>query len=156
MANYLPEAGGWISEFIHFLSLLVECEMQTISSSIWTRVFCVYDYHYTVAHPYSCMTIYIYIYIYKCVGVILLFCADYWVNENQVTSLYIFCLSVSYGNSNKNYDLVILSSLIAATIQISFIYFFIPIIKTTTRDIITVRFVYLVEIGAYLMKDKYN
>ena len=35
---YLPIAGGRIIEFIPFPRVLVLCEMQSVSSSIWTRI----------------------------------------------------------------------------------------------------------------------
>ena len=36
---YLPIAGGRIMGFMPFPRVLVQCEMQSVSSSIWTRVF---------------------------------------------------------------------------------------------------------------------
>ena len=47
---YLPIAGGRIIGFIPFPRVLVLCEMQSISSSIWTRVAVSISYdgnHYT-------------------------------------------------------------------------------------------------------------
>ena len=38
LSNYLPIAGGRIIGFISFPRVLVLCEMQTVSSKIWTRV----------------------------------------------------------------------------------------------------------------------
>ena len=83
LPNYLPIPGGRIIGFIHFPSLLVLSEMQTISSSIRTHVIYIYiesliwfnlglnpgfsDYDRTL-YPLSQwvgMHIYIYIYIYR-------------------------------------------------------------------------------------------
>ena len=47
---YLPIAGGRIIGFIPFPRVLVPCEMQSVSSRIWTRVaisISYYDNHYT-------------------------------------------------------------------------------------------------------------
>ena len=47
---YLPIAGGRIIEFIPFPRVLVQCEMQSVSSRIWTRVAVSISYddnHYT-------------------------------------------------------------------------------------------------------------
>ena len=38
LSYYLPIAGGRIIGFIPFPRLLVLCEMQSVSSSIWTRI----------------------------------------------------------------------------------------------------------------------
>ena len=38
LPNYLPIAGGRIVGFIPFLRVFVLCEMQSVSSRIWTRV----------------------------------------------------------------------------------------------------------------------
>ena len=38
LSYYLPIAGGWIIGFIPFPRVLVLCEMQSVSSRIWTRV----------------------------------------------------------------------------------------------------------------------
>ena len=38
LSYYLPIAGGRITGFIPFLRVLVLCEMQSVSSRIWTRV----------------------------------------------------------------------------------------------------------------------
>ena len=59
---YLPIAGGRIIGFIPFPRVLVQCEKQSVSSRIWTRVAVFIsndDNHYTI---------YIYIYIYKAIG----------------------------------------------------------------------------------------
>ena len=48
---YLPIAGGRIIGFIPILRVLVLCEMQSVSSSIWTRVAVSISYddnHYTM------------------------------------------------------------------------------------------------------------
>ena len=48
---YLPIAGGRIIGFIHFPRVLVLCEMQSVSSRIWTRVavsISCDDNHYTI------------------------------------------------------------------------------------------------------------
>ena len=48
---YLSRAGGRIVGFIHFLRVLVLCEMQSVASRIWTRVavsICYDDNHYTI------------------------------------------------------------------------------------------------------------
>ena len=48
---YLPIAGGWIIGFIPFPRILVLCEMQSVSSRIWTRVAVSISYdddHYTM------------------------------------------------------------------------------------------------------------
>ena len=58
---YLPITGGRIIGFIPFPRVLVLCEMQSVSSWIWTRVAVSVFYddnHYTTG------TSYIYIYIY--------------------------------------------------------------------------------------------
>ena len=50
LSYYLPIAGGRIIRFIPFSLVLVPCEMQSVSSRIWTRVtvFISYDdNHYT-------------------------------------------------------------------------------------------------------------
>ena len=50
LSNYLPIAGGRIIGFIPFSRVLVLCEMQSISSRIWTRVSVSISYndnHYT-------------------------------------------------------------------------------------------------------------
>ena len=50
LSNYLPIAGGRIIGFIPFPRVLVLCEMQSISSRIWTRVAVSISYddnHYT-------------------------------------------------------------------------------------------------------------
>ena len=47
---YLPIAGGKIIEFIPFPRVLAICEMQSVSSRIWTRVAVSISYdntHYT-------------------------------------------------------------------------------------------------------------
>ena len=47
---YLPIAGGRMIEFIPFPRILVLCEMQSVSSRIWTRVTVTISYddnHYT-------------------------------------------------------------------------------------------------------------
>ena len=38
LSYYLPIAGGRIIGFIHFPRVLVLCEMQSVSSRIWTRI----------------------------------------------------------------------------------------------------------------------
>ena len=51
---YLPIAGGRIIEFIPFSSVLVLCEIQPISSRIWTHVTVPISYndtHYTTCTP---------------------------------------------------------------------------------------------------------
>ena len=51
MPNYLPIAGGGIIGFIPFPRVLVLCEMQSVSSRIWTRVAVSISYddnHYTI------------------------------------------------------------------------------------------------------------
>ena len=50
MPYYLPIAGGWIIRFIPFPRVLVQCEMQSVSSRIWTHVAMSISYddnHYT-------------------------------------------------------------------------------------------------------------
>ena len=52
LSYYLPIAGGRIIGFIPFPRVLVLCEMQSVSSRIWTRVavFISYDdNHYTIS-----------------------------------------------------------------------------------------------------------
>ena len=52
LSNYLPIAGGRIIGFIPFLRVLVLCEMQSVSSKIWTRVAVSISYddnHYTTS-----------------------------------------------------------------------------------------------------------
>ena len=54
LSYYLPIAGGRINGFIHFPRVLVLCEMQLVSSRIWTRVAVSISYddnHYTTAPP---------------------------------------------------------------------------------------------------------
>ena len=51
LPNYLPIAGGRIIGFIPFPMVLVLCEMQSVSSRIWTRVAVSNSYddnHYTI------------------------------------------------------------------------------------------------------------
>ena len=53
---YLPIAGGRIIGFIPFPSVLVLCEMQSVSSRIWTRIAVSISYndnHYTTGTPLS-------------------------------------------------------------------------------------------------------
>ena len=53
---YLPIAGGRIIGFIPFPRLLVLCEMQSVSSRIWTRVAVSISYddnHYTMRNNYD-------------------------------------------------------------------------------------------------------
>ena len=55
---YLPIAGGRIIGFIPFPRVLVLCEMQSTSSSIWTRITVSISYddnHYTTYLLYNCM-----------------------------------------------------------------------------------------------------
>ena len=50
LSYYLPIAGGWIIRFIPFPRVLGLCEMQSVSSRIWTRVAVSISYddnHYT-------------------------------------------------------------------------------------------------------------
>ena len=61
LSYYLPIAGGGIIGFIPFPRVLVRCEMQSVSSRIWTRV--VVSISYADNH-YTDTSIYIYIYIY--------------------------------------------------------------------------------------------
>ena len=77
LPNYLPIAGGWIVRFITFPRVIVLCEMQSVSSRIWTRVavsISFDDNHYTtgttrIPHTHTYIHIHIYIYICVCVCV---------------------------------------------------------------------------------------
>ena len=63
LSYYLPIARGRIIEFIPFPRVFMLCEMQSVSSRIWSRVavsISIDDNHYTTGTSY----IYIYIYIY--------------------------------------------------------------------------------------------
>ena len=56
---YLPIAGGRIFGFIPFPRVLVLCEMQSVSSRIWTRVAMSISYddnHYTTGTSLFCFT----------------------------------------------------------------------------------------------------
>ena len=78
LSYYLPIAKGRIIGFIPFPRVLVLCEMQSVSSRIWTRVavFISYDDNnyttgtsffpilYSVSFPRAYSNIYIYIYVY--------------------------------------------------------------------------------------------
>ena len=60
LSYYLPRAGGRIIGFIPFPRVLVLCEMQSVSSRIWTRVavFISYDdSNYTTATSQTTITI---------------------------------------------------------------------------------------------------
>ena len=56
LSNYLPIAGGRIIGFIPFPRVLVQCEMQSVSSRFWTRV-AVYnsydDNHYSMCNVFD-------------------------------------------------------------------------------------------------------
>ena len=76
---YLPIAGGRIIGFIPFPMVLVLCEMQSVSSRIWTRVavsISFDDNHYTtgtsfvievVIISWLCSCVYLYMYAYICI-----------------------------------------------------------------------------------------
>ena len=73
LSYYLPKAGGRIIWFIPFPRVLVLCEMQSVSSRIWTRVAvsnsCV-DNHYTLSththtHTQTHTHTHIYIFIHR-------------------------------------------------------------------------------------------
>ena len=56
VSYYLPIAGGRIIGFIPFPRVLVLCEMQSVSSRIWTRVAVSISYddnHYTTGTSYT-------------------------------------------------------------------------------------------------------
>ena len=73
---YLPIAGGRIIGFIPFPRVLVLCEMQSVSSRIWTRIAMSISYddnHYTSVHVYRCNIcicrckhITMSVYVYRC------------------------------------------------------------------------------------------
>ena len=55
LPHYLPIAGGRIIGFIPFPRVLVLCEMQSVSSRVWTRVAVSFSYddnHYTTGTSY--------------------------------------------------------------------------------------------------------
>ena len=55
LSYYLPIAGGRIIGFIPFPRVLVLCEMQSVSSRIWTRIAVFISYgnnDYTTPPPY--------------------------------------------------------------------------------------------------------
>ena len=64
----LPIAGGRIIGFIPFLRVLVLCEMQSISSRIWTRVavFISYDDNHYTTGTSPTTGIFIMCWVYKC------------------------------------------------------------------------------------------
>ena len=68
LSYYLPIAGGRIIGFIPFLRVLVLCEMQSVSSRIWTRIalsISIDDNHYTkgnlnyIYSPYSSFNLFV-------------------------------------------------------------------------------------------------
>ena len=69
---YLPIAGGRIIGFIPFTRVLVLCEMQSVSSQIWTRVACPFSttIGITLRAPANIYiyNIYIYIQIFRSVS----------------------------------------------------------------------------------------
>ena len=59
--SYLPIAGGRIIGFIPLPRVLVLCEMQSVSSMIWTRVAVSISYdnnHYTTGTSLTCLFVY--------------------------------------------------------------------------------------------------
>ena len=68
ISYYLPIAGGRIIGFIPFPRVLVQCEMQSVSSKIWTRVAVSISYndnHYTTGTSESnCISILWAVYFY--------------------------------------------------------------------------------------------
>ena len=68
--NYVPIPGGRIIGFIPFPSVLVLCEIQSVSSRIWTRAAVCISYddnHYTI---YVCMGGFIYLRMYEALLII--------------------------------------------------------------------------------------
>ena len=64
LSYYLPIAGGRILGFIPFPGVLVQCEMQSVSSRIWTHVTGSISYddnHYTTGtnHHHHCTSMYV-------------------------------------------------------------------------------------------------
>ena len=91
---------GRIIGFIPFPRVLVLCEMQSVSSWIWTRVVVSIFYednHYTTGTSFM----YIYIYIYICLYIKDIYIYIY-IYIYKIYSLYIFsCLNFNNGRNSK-------------------------------------------------------